>query len=88
MLISDQAPVEAALGIAVIVGFFPSGWNFLARYFTPSGGYIYPMARWLNFMSLAAIALVIGIFVGPVYLFKAWKEMKAVKETRQTIQGE
>lgn len=25
---------------------FPSGWSFLGCYLSPSGDYIYPMARW------------------------------------------
>lgn len=88
VLTTTQVPFTTALGIAVIAGFSPSGWSFLAKYFTPTGGYAYPMARWLNFTVQLATSLVIGIFVGPVYLYKAWKELKVIKQTQQIIKGE
>ena len=78
-------PVLSAIGYALMAAFFPSGWSFLGRYFSPSGGYIFPMARWINLIIQAAVAAGVGVLVGPIFLFKAWKELKTARETRSAV---
>ncbi len=80
-----KVPVLSAIGYALMVAFFPSGWSFLGRYFSPSGGYLFPMARWINLLFQTAVAALIGIVVGPIYLLKAWKELQVVRETKRTF---
>lgn len=80
-----RAPVLSTIGYALMVAFFPSGWSFLGRYFSPSGGYLFPMARWINLLVQTAIAALLGIVVGPIYLLKVWKEIQIVRETKRTI---
>lgn len=80
-----KVPVPSAIGYALMVAFFPSGWSFLGRYFLPGGGYLFPMARWINLCVQAVIAAFVGVIVGPIYLFKAWKELKVVRETQKTF---
>lgn len=80
-----KVPVASAIGYALMAAFFPSGWSFLGRYFSPSGGYLFPMARWINLLFQAAVAALIGVVVGPVFLFKAWKELKTVRETSKSV---
>jgi hypothetical protein len=70
-----------------MAAFFPPGWSFLRRYFAPSGGYIHMSMRWLNLALQAGAAAVIGIVVGPIYLYKAWKELKTVRDTQQSVGG-
>lgn len=79
-------PFLSTVGYALMAAFFPSGWNFLGRYFVPSGGYIFPMARWINLILHAALASLFGVVLGPVYLYKAWKELNVVKETAYLTQ--
>lgn len=82
-----KVPVPSAIGYALMAAFFPSGWSFLGRYFSASGGYLFPMARWINLLVHAAIAALIGVVVGPIYLLKAWKELKVVRETQKSLVG-
>ena len=83
-----KVPLLAALIFALMAAFFPPGWNFLGRYFSPSGGYIYPMARWLNLAMQAIVAALVGIVVGPMYLLKAKKELQVIRETQQSVGGQ
>lgn len=85
VVLLGKLPLSTAIGYSLMAGFFPSGWNFLSKYFTPSGNYIFPAARWLNLFVQAAVAAVIGIIVGPIYLFKAWKEFKTIRATQELI---
>lgn len=80
-----KVPALSAIGYALMAAFFPSGWSFLGRYFSPSGGYLFPMARWINLLVQAAVAVLIGVVVGPIFLFKAWKELKVVRETQKSL---
>lgn len=82
-----NVPFLSAIIFALMAGFFPPGWNFLGRYFSPSGGYIYPMARWLNLSMQAIAAALVGIVVGPLYLVKARKELRVIRETRQSVRN-
>lgn len=88
VILAGKIPLPSAIGYSLMAAFFPSGWSFLGRYFSPSGGYLFPMARWINLAVQAAVALVIGVIVGPIYLFKAWKELKTARETRKAIEGQ
>lgn len=85
VILVGKVPLLTAIGYAVMAAFFPPGWNFLGRYFSPSGGYLFPTARWINLIFQAAVAALIGVVVGPIYLFKAWKELKVVRETRASV---
>ncbi len=85
VVLIGKVQVLSAIGYALMVAFFPSGWSFLGRYFSPSGGYLFPMARWVNLLFQAAVAALIGIVVGPIYLLKAWKELQVVRETKRTF---
>lgn len=85
VVLSDKVPLLTAIGYSVMVAFFPSGWGFLGRYFSPSGGYLFPVARWMNLAMHIAAALLVGVIVGPIYLFKAWKELKIVRETQKLL---
>lgn len=80
-----KIPVPSAIGYGLMAAFFPSGWSFLGRYFSPCGGYLFPTARWINLLVQAAVAALIGVVVGPIFLFKAWKELKTVRETRSLV---
>ena len=85
-LLVSTLPFLSAFGYSLMAAFFPSGWNFLGRYFSPSGGYIFPMARWINLILHAALASLFGVILGPVYLYKAWKEFSVVRETASLTQ--
>lgn len=85
VILFDKVPLLTALWYSVMAAFFLPGWNFLGRYFSPSGGYLFPMARWINLLFHAGTALLIGVIVGPIYLFKAWKELQVVHETKKTF---
>jgi hypothetical protein len=85
VFLAGKVPVPSAIGYALLAAFFPSGWSFLGRYFSPSGGYLFPMARWINLLAQAAVAALVGVVVGPIYLFKAWKELKTVRETQKIV---
>lgn len=82
---SDYFPFTSAVLYTLMLAFFPSGWSFLGRYLWPSGGYMYATARWTNLVLHAAVAAVVGIIVGPIFLFKAWKELKVIRETKQAM---
>lgn len=88
ILFVGKLPITSAIMFSLMAAFFPSGWNFLGRYFSPSGGYIYPMARWMNLAFQASAAAAIGIFVGPIFLFKAWKELKVARATERAVSGQ
>lgn len=85
LLLVGKVPLLSAIGYALMAAFFPPGWSFLGRYFSPSGGYLFPMARWMHLGFQAATALFIGVIVGPIYLFNAWKELKTVRDTRKSV---
>lgn len=85
VVLMDKLPLLSVLGYAVMAAFFVPGWNFLGRYLSPGGGYLFPMARWINLIVHAAVAALIGVVVGPIYLFKAWKELKTVRETKKRM---
>lgn len=85
VILAGKVPLLSALGYAAIAAFFLPGWNFLGRYFSPSGGYLFPPARWINLIVQAAVAAFIGVVVGPIYLFKAWKELKTVRKTQNAV---
>lgn len=87
-LFVGKVPFLAAMIFSLMAAFFPPGWNFLGRYFSPGGGYIYPMARWLNFLMQALAAAFVGIVVGPIYLLKARKELQVIRETQQSTSGQ
>lgn len=78
-----KVPFATAIGYALMAGFFPSGWKFLGRFFSPSGGYFFATARWINLVFHVATALALGVIVGPIYLYKAWKELQIVKNTKE-----
>lgn len=80
----DKTPFLTALGYALVAAFFPSGWNFLGRYFSASGRYLSPAARWVHLLFHAMTALFLGVIIGPIYLFKAWKELRVVRATHKT----
>jgi hypothetical protein len=63
-------PFLPAVGYSLMAAFFPSGWKFLGRYLSPSGGYMYATARWTNLILHAALALFLGVVLGPMYLYK------------------
>lgn len=84
-LVSNAAPWTSALGYAAMAGFFPPGWCFLGRYFSPSGNYMFAAARWTNLVLHVVVAALIGVIVGPIYLFKAWNELKIVKKTQEEV---
>lgn len=88
VILAGKVPLPSAIGYSLMAAFFPSGWNFLGRYFSPSGGYIFPMARWINLIFQAAVASILGVVIGPIYLFKAWKELKVARETQKSIAGQ
>lgn len=88
VILMGKIPLPSAIGYSLMAAFFPSGWNFLGRYFSPSGGYLFPMARWMNLIIQAAVASFLGIVLGPIYLFKAWKELKVARETRKSMAGQ
>jgi hypothetical protein len=88
VLFVGKVPLPVAVLFSLMAAFFPPGWNFLGRYFAPSGGYIFPMARWLNLMMQALVAAFVGIIVGPIYLFKAKKELRIIRETQQAASGQ
>lgn len=88
VILVGKVPLLTAIGYAVMAGFFPPGWNFLGRYFSPSGGYLFPTARWINLIIQAAVAALLGIVVGPIYLFKAWRELKTVRETQVSVRAQ
>jgi hypothetical protein len=80
-----EVPALSAVGYSLMVAFFPSGWSFLGRYFSPSGGYLFPMARWVNLFGHAFVAALLGMIVGPIFLLKAWKELRIVRGTRKLV---
>lgn len=84
-MLFGRLPITATIGYSLMAGFFPSGWSFLSKYFTPSGNYMYPAARWINLFVQAGVAAVIGIIVGPIYLLKAWNEFKTIRATQEHI---
>ena len=86
----DRTSFGPAIAGALIAAFFPAGWNFLGRYFSPGGGYRYPLARWMNLAVQAGLALMLGVVLGPIQLFQAWKQMQIVRDTKRnlTSQGE
>lgn len=83
----DKLPLRIVLLYSVMAGFFPSGWRFLSRFFSPSSGYLSPLARWFSLLFHVAGSMTLGMIVGPLYLIKAWKELKAIKRTKQEAQG-
>ena len=85
IVLAGKVPAQSALGYSLMAAFFPPGWKFLGRYFMPSGGYFYASARWINLTVHIVVAAFLGVVVGPIYLFKAWKELKAVRETRNLV---
>lgn len=86
VVLVGKAPLPTAIGYSLMAAFFPPGWKFLGRYFTPSGGYFFASARWINLAVHTGVALFLGVVVGPIYLFKAWKELKTVRETRNLLE--
>ncbi len=69
----------------LMAAFFPPGWRFLSRYFSASGGYRSPLLRWVNLSAKAGAAAVLGIVIGPIQLYKAWRELKTVRATREML---
>lgn len=78
-------PILPAIGYSLMAAFFPPGWKFLGRYFSPGGGYLFPTTRWINLAVQAGVALLVGVVVGPIYLFNAWKELKTVRDTQNLL---
>lgn len=83
-MLAGKTPLLTAIGYSLMAAFFLPGWNFLGRYFAPSGGYQFPMARWLNLFVHAVIAATIGVVVGPIYLIKSWKELQGVRNLQSS----
>ena len=88
VLLWGHVPPADLVLYSLMAAFFPPGWSFLRRYFAPSGGYIFMSMRWLNLAMQAGAAAVIGIVVGPIYLYKAWKELKTVRDTQRSMGGQ
>lgn len=84
-ILAGKVPLGAAILYSLMAGFFPAGWTFLGRYFSPSGGYLGPMARWMNLAVQAAVAALFGLILGPLAIYKAWKELSTVHETKELI---
>lgn len=86
----DRTSLGPAITGALVVAFFPAGWNFLGRYFSPGGSYRYPLARWMNLAVQAGLALMLGVVLGPIQLFQAWKQLQIVRDTKRNLasQGE
>lgn len=78
-----KLPLILVFPLAVFVAFFPSGWKFLGRYLSPGGRYFDPIARWVNLALHVTFAALLGIILGPVFLFNAWKELKTIQETKR-----
>lgn len=85
VVLVGKVPLPTAIGYSLMAAFFPPGWNFLGRYFSPSGGYFFASARWISLIVHAVVAAFLGVVVGPIYLFKAWKELKTVRETQSIV---
>ncbi len=86
VILVGNISLASAIGYSLMAAFFPPGWNFLGRYFTPSGGYLFATARWFNLGIHAVVALFLGVIVGPIYLCKAWKELKVTRETKKSLE--
>lgn len=52
---------------------------------SPSGGYLFPTALRMNLFLQAFVAALIGVIVGPIFLIKAWKELKIVRGTQKFV---
>ncbi|MCX9158036.1 hypothetical protein OPU71_18090 [Niveibacterium sp. 24ML] len=85
ILLLGKTPWLDAVGFACVAAFFPSGWRFLGRYFAPSGGYFSPLARWMSLAVQAFAAACIGVVVGPIFLFRAWREFRVVRGTKDLL---
>jgi hypothetical protein len=54
-------------------------WNFLI--------YLLPMTRCINLVVQVAVATLLGVVAGPIFLVNVWKELKGVRETRKSVAG-
>ena len=85
IVLLPRAPFGTALLYSLMAGFFPAGWSFLGRYLPPSGSYLSPLARWLNLAAHAGLAASLGFILGPIQLYKAWKEFNTIKSTKEML---
>jgi len=85
ILLMGHMTAPSAIGGALMVAFFPAGWRFLGKFFSPDGNYLHPLARWMNLGFQAGLALMLGVVLGPIQLFKAWKEMQIVRATQRNL---
>jgi hypothetical protein len=85
VLFMGKVSAGSVILYSLMAAFFPSGWSFLGRYFSPGGGYLFPVARWMNLVLQASVALLLGIVVGPIHLYQAWKELKTIRETQEIV---
>jgi hypothetical protein len=85
IILVGKVALLSAIGYSLMAAFFLPGWNFLGRYFTPGGGYFFASARWMNLGVHTVVAAFLGVVVGPIYLFKAWKDLKTVRETSNLV---
>ncbi|GAA5176176.1 hypothetical protein GCM10025771_10220 [Niveibacterium umoris] len=85
LLFIGQTSFGQALWFALIAGFFPSGWQFMGRYFSPSGGYFSPLMRWINLAVQVFAAGFLGVVVGPIFLFRTWREFRNVRSARDAL---
>lgn len=81
----QSMPLEGALVVSIGAGFFPAGWSFLSRYFSPSGDYMFPMMRWFNLSAHFAFSALLGFILGPIYLYKSWRELSTIRTTKRVL---
>lgn len=80
----DSMPFFPALVCSLLVAFFPSGWRFLSRHF-PSSSSGSLMMNCISLMFHAMAALFAGVIVGPIQLFKAYKEFALIRSAKQVV---
>lgn len=81
-------PAEDALTFSICAGFFPAGWQFMNRWMAPGGGYFFAIARWMNLSMFIIFSALFGFILGPIYLYKAWKELSVIRNTSRLFTEE
>lgn len=81
-IFASTFPVFTSILCSAVAAFSIPGWQFLSRYWPADGGYVDPTGRLFHIVMHAGLSLAIGIAVGPVYLYRAWQELKIIKATK------
>lgn len=80
----DSMSFFPALVCSLLIAFFPSGWRYLSQHFpSSSSGSLFMNCISLMFHAMAA--LFAGVIVGPIQLFKAYREFALIRSAKQAV---